>query len=154
MDDKPELPSLPSPAELEERVRVRKQAEENEARKVYRRGQFQPGSGGRPKGTKNKASKEAREFCQGIVCTRWYKASLIRRIRNNTLAPAVEVMINHYARGKPPDVVEVEVNEQQDLRELSDMQLAKRAAELSREFLTRKDEAAANAGEDPDRTLM
>ena len=62
---------------------------------------------GRPKGSMNTATRLAQAFASSILDTEEYKQSLMRRIRADTLAPAVEVLLHHYKYGKPKDTIEV-----------------------------------------------
>jgi len=91
---------------------------------------------GRPRGAKNTMSVESQEFAASIVCTRWYKASLIKRLRNNTLAPPMEVLLNHYARGKPKDTVDhnFNVDDLKELREMRNEDLAAEARKIAQEL--------------------
>jgi hypothetical protein len=51
---------------------------------------------------------EARTFCASIVDDPDYQARLRDRALSGELAPALEAMIWHYAKGKPAEHVEVE----------------------------------------------
>lgn len=70
---------------------------------------FKPGISGNPRGrargTRNKATVEAREFAQRLVGDAEYHRCLRERLLAGT-AGAVEVMLWHYAHGKPVDRVE------------------------------------------------
>ena len=61
---------------------------------------------GRKKGVPNKATAEVRAACVAIVDDPQYRTKLLARARAGTLAPAVECMLWHYAKGKPKDQVE------------------------------------------------
>jgi hypothetical protein len=65
-------------------------------------------TGGRKKGSLNKATREAQEFCASIIDDPQYQRTLRRRAIKATLSPAVEVMLWHYARGVPKQMVAVE----------------------------------------------
>ena len=58
-------------------------------------------TGGRQKGTPNKATAEAKEVCTRLVDDRVYLTKLRQRLRAGTLSPAVECMLWHFAKGKP-----------------------------------------------------
>lgn len=83
---------------------------------------FQPGNrvnpAGRPKGTLNKATQEAKAFCALIVDSEEYQASVYRRAMDGDLAPAMETMLWHYAKGKPTEHVEI-VHSQARLDEIA-----------------------------------
>jgi hypothetical protein len=64
-------------------------------------------TGGRQKGTPNKATVEARVFCGGIIDDPAYQSKLRRRAIAGTLSPAIEALLWHYAKGKPKDYVEL-----------------------------------------------
>ena len=63
---------------------------------------------GRPKGRANKATLEAKEFALSIVDDPLYQQSIRGRALNGELAPALEAMLWHYAKGKPKEQVAVE----------------------------------------------
>ena len=58
-----------------------------------------PGEGG-PKGVPNKATQEIKEFARNILISDSYRRSLVRRIEAGK-APQMEVLLHHYAFGKP-----------------------------------------------------
>jgi hypothetical protein len=64
-------------------------------------------TGGRQRGTLNKVTVEARAFCASIVDDPDYQARLRKRALSGQLAPALEAMLWHYAKGKPAEHVEV-----------------------------------------------
>lgn len=61
---------------------------------------------GRPKGVPNKVTLEVREAAASIVDDPVYRANLASRARRGKLAPAIESMLWHYAKGKPKETVE------------------------------------------------
>jgi hypothetical protein len=63
---------------------------------------------GRPKGTPNKVTIEARLECQRLLSDRTYRAKLLTDLRRRKLHPAIECMFWHYAYGKPKHTVRVE----------------------------------------------
>jgi hypothetical protein len=72
-----------------------------------RQGQFVSSPGpGRKKGVPNKATAEVRAACAAIVDDPAYLRQLHARAKAGTLAPAVECMLWHYAKGKPKEQVE------------------------------------------------
>jgi hypothetical protein len=58
--------------------------------------------GGRPKGARNKATLEIKEFARNFLMSDRYRRTLERRILAGT-APHMEVLLHHYAFGKPTD---------------------------------------------------
>ena len=75
----------------------------------------------------------AREFAEGILNSREYRESLIRRIKSDTLPAAVETLLYHYAYGKPKESIEVNLGTSaQDLSNLSNEELAVRAEALAK----------------------
>lgn len=63
-------------------------------------------TGGRAKGTPNKATREAKEFCASIVDDAEYQATIRSRALAGELSPAVECMLWYFAKGKPKEQVE------------------------------------------------
>ena len=64
-------------------------------------------TGGRRKGTLNRATRAAKEFCTSVVDDPMYQATLRRRALTGELAPAIEAMLWYYAKGKPVDRQEI-----------------------------------------------
>jgi len=92
---------------------------------------------GRPLGATSRVTRLGRAFAQQFVESADYRASVERRIKNDTLPPGVETMLWHYAYGKPKDVIDVNLHEdrvEQDLADLSEDQLAERASEIATEI--------------------
>jgi hypothetical protein len=58
--------------------------------------------GGRPKGARNKATLEIKEFARNFLMSDRYRRILERRILAGT-APQMEVLLHHYAFGNPTD---------------------------------------------------
>jgi hypothetical protein len=58
--------------------------------------------GGRPKGARNNATLEIKEFARNFLMSHRYRRALERRILAGT-APHIEVLLHHYAFGKPTD---------------------------------------------------
>ena len=71
---------------------------------------FKAGQSGNPKGRKkgvpNKVTVEAQKACAAIVDDPAYRKKLLAAARARKLAPAVETMLWHYAKGKPKEQVE------------------------------------------------
>jgi hypothetical protein len=72
---------------------------------------FQPGHSGnprgRPKGVPNKVTTEVKAVATELVDDPVYRARLRRALQTRTVAPAIEVMLWHYAYGKPKDAVDL-----------------------------------------------
>ena len=77
------------------------------------RTRFKPGQSGnprgRPKGAKSRVTIEAQKACAAIVDDPVYRAKLLAAARARTLPPGVEVLLWHYAKGKPKDEVSVDM---------------------------------------------
>ena len=67
------------------------------------------GGPGRKKGIPNKATADVKAFAEGLVDDPLYLAKLTEDLRARKVSPAIEEMIWHYAKGKPKDVIELEV---------------------------------------------
>ena len=93
-------------------------------------------TGGRRRGTPNRATGDARECCAKLVDDPAYQAKLRRRLLSGELAPALECMLWHYAHGKPKDALELDTNASLPLSWLPQLEprpmLTKRAASESR----------------------
>ena len=74
---------------------------------------FQPGQSGnprgRPRGAKSKVSVEAKAAAARIVDDPVYRENLLEAARAGTPAPAIEVLLWHYAKGKPTELVQMDV---------------------------------------------
>ena len=62
---------------------------------------------GRPKGRLNNKTLEAREFATSVIDSPSYRASVQARAESGTLPPAIEAMLWHYSKGKPPEKIEL-----------------------------------------------
>ena len=62
-------------------------------------------TGGRKKGTPNKATKEIKTFARKCLSRPEYIASLKRRLDKGD-APHMETLLHHYAYGKPREGVD------------------------------------------------
>jgi len=71
---------------------------------------FQPGDprAGRPKGARNKATRDVKALCSTLVDDPAYLRKLRDRLLRGRIPPAVECLIWHYAKGKPKDTVKIE----------------------------------------------
>jgi hypothetical protein len=65
----------------------------------------QPKTGGRQKGSPNKATREIREAARGLLEDPTYVQNLQARL-NDGSAGAVESLLYHYAYGKPKETIE------------------------------------------------
>lgn len=68
-----------------------------------------PKTGGRKKGTPNKATVEGREFARSIVDDAAYRERLRARMLSGEANPAIEQLVWHYAYGKPTESLDVNV---------------------------------------------
>jgi len=66
-----------------------------------------PKSGGRQKGTPNKITAEVRAAATQLVDDPVYRRKLRTDMRARSIAPAMETMLWHYAKGKPVDRQEI-----------------------------------------------
>ena len=66
-----------------------------------------PKTGGRAKGTPNKATAAIRDVAQRLLSDEEYQAALKVRLRRGT-AGAVEPLLYHYAYGRPKETIAVE----------------------------------------------
>src|SRR5688572_16922403 len=64
-------------------------------------------TGGRARGTPNRATVEGREFAMLLVNDPVYRANLRERLVAGRLPPGIEVMLWYYAHGKPRETVEL-----------------------------------------------
>jgi hypothetical protein len=72
---------------------------------------------------------EAKNFALQVVRDPLYRERLMKRAQMGVLAPAVEQLLWHYAYGKPAD--RVEISRGPDLSDLTEEELADRAALLA-----------------------
>ena len=91
-------------------------------------------------GVTNLSKSEGRAFARSLLESDDYREGLKSRIRTRTLEPQIEMMLWHYGYGKPADVVEVSMSEQnvvdaasvKDLRSMHD-ELSSLLDEMQRE---------------------
>jgi hypothetical protein len=69
-----------------------------------------PKTGGRKKGTPNKATREIREVAVGLLEDPDYQRRLRTRLLGGKLPPQIESLLFHYAYGKPRETVAVAAN--------------------------------------------
>ena len=62
--------------------------------------------GGRKRGVPNRATQEIKDFARNFLMSEEYRANLKRRILAGE-APHLEVLLHHYAFGKPRTSVEI-----------------------------------------------
>ena len=75
-----------------------------------------PGGPGRRAGVPNKATVEAKRFCQGLLDSPAYQKRFQAAFIARTLTPDMEKLVWHYAAGKPATTLNVAAS--QDLVEL------------------------------------
>lgn len=85
-------------------------------------------------GATNFTRHEAQKLARNIVESQDYRDSLTRRIKSDTLPPAVECMLWHYAYGKPIEQVNLNVTQHEDLSALGLDELFLRARELAQQI--------------------
>jgi hypothetical protein len=70
---------------------------------------------GRPKGSRNKVSREAQDFCRRLTKNPEYRKKLREDFirRKKSIPPQLEQMIWAYAHGKPVDQVNINTDTQQ-----------------------------------------
>ncbi len=68
--------------------------------------------GGRKPGVPNKVTKEAKELAHRLLNDPEYKRSFEESWRARKVAPQIEMMVWHYAYGKPKETVQHEVGGQ------------------------------------------
>jgi len=66
--------------------------------------------GGRPKGVPNKATREAKDFCLALVDNPAYRRRFAAAFVNRTIEPALEILVWHYAKGKPATTITATIN--------------------------------------------
>lgn len=101
-----------------------------------------------PREPKFTTKTSAKEVFRAFLASAEYRQSLIDRVRLGTLPPALEVLMHHYAYGKPVEKVEVK-DKTENLEELSVEEIEQRIlhlVEVTREL--RKREALTPDTED------
>lgn len=74
---------------------------------------------------------DAQAFAVGVLESQDYKTQFIARVKTGTLPPALEMMLYHYAYGKPPDRLELtSLTEDADLTGMTDEELATHAQQV------------------------
>lgn len=66
-----------------------------------------PKSGGRTKGTKNKASNGIRKFALNMLMDREYRRELRKKLKDHSIDPGIHRMLYQYAYGRPPETIEL-----------------------------------------------
>ena len=67
---------------------------------------------GRPRGAQGKVTREVKEWARGLLEDPRYRAALQRRLIKGTCPPRLEVLLYHYAYGKPKSMADMEKAEQ------------------------------------------
>lgn len=91
---------------------------------------------------------EAQSFARGLLNSQKYRDDLKDRLENRKLAPALEIMLWHYAFGKPVENINLSVVEE-DLSTLSIDELREKMDGLAKQL----DEAEALANAIPAQVL-
>lgn len=89
-------------------------------------------AGGQNAGTTELTRREAQSFCRTILTSSSYRDKLKAKAESGDLHPSIEVMLWHYAFGKPAE--EVTIRTPDDLSQLTIDQLRERV-ELSLQAL-------------------
>jgi hypothetical protein len=90
--------------------------------------------GGRPVGSMTAKTREAKSICKNLVDDPEYRASLRKRLIAGTAGP-MEVLVWHYAHGRPRELVDIRLGPLlDDLSGLSMNELTTRAEELTRQL--------------------
>ena len=63
-------------------------------------GLWRGGSPGRPVGVPNRATREARQFCEQLIADPEYRAHFERRWRAGQLPPVLEAMVWNYVASR------------------------------------------------------
>lgn len=85
-------------------------------------------------GATNATRGEAQRVARGLLDSLEYQKSIKDRIKTGTLPAAVEIMLWHYAYGKPMEQIELNVQGSVDLSGLSSDELLLRAEALRRKI--------------------
>lgn len=70
-----------------------------------------PKTGGRQKGTPNKATTEIREWAQKFLADPKGQAMTLQQYREGKLNPTIHQLLYHYAYGKPKETIEHQIPE-------------------------------------------
>jgi hypothetical protein len=68
-------------------------------------------TGGRQRGTPNRATADAKAACAALIDDPEYRRNLAERLNSGKLAPALECMLWYYAKGKPREIVGVDAEQ-------------------------------------------
>lgn len=74
---------------------------------------------------------EAQAFSRQLLGSAVYRADLEKRLLAGELPPAIEVMLWHYAYGKPVENIALTVNDEQDFSEMSSQDLLAASEKLN-----------------------
>ena len=85
---------------------------------MFKKGKAGPGPG-RPKGSLNKCTIEAKQLARGLLNDPTYRQNLRADLKKRNLEASIEAMLWHYAYGKPKEQIEVHWN----LEKLTDREL-------------------------------
>jgi len=72
---------------------------------------FEPGNAGKPRGARNKVTREIAAYARDFLESADYRASAHRRVLAGR-APHLETLLHHYAFGKPVERVQVDETRQ------------------------------------------
>ena len=85
---------------------------------MFKKWQVGPGPG-RPKGSQNKLTLEAKALARGLLNDPTYRKNLQADLKNRKVEASIEAMLWHYAYGRPKESLELSWN----LEKLTDTEL-------------------------------
>ncbi len=77
---------------------------------------------------------EAQAFARKMLGSPSYRTDLEKRLLAGTLPAALEIMLFHYAYGKPVENIALTVNDEQDFSEMSSEELLEASEKLNKQL--------------------
>lgn len=85
--------------------------------------------------TQAQAAARARRFAHRLISSKVYRDNLRKRVWQGSVHPSVEQMLWHYAAGKPPEKIDVSVDDRsKDLHSMTREELATYLIQLQQEL--------------------